>query len=271
MKVIVLRNRKKPKTKKFLEKIEAMLPEISFEEIDDARLQGLKARKILEEAGIFLILGGDGTTLKAAGLISEEIDHIQSTPALLSVDFGRRGFLSTCSPEGTRELIQKYFKGEKFLLRKRLGEVKDLEDNSRRYFLNEVSILRHYDGSLIDFVISIGDEEFQSRGDGFLLATHTGASAYAHSAGGPALIGIDKAIIAVFLAPERHLSPIVVGENKMPIRAKVFSRKAAYSLDGRVVKSSGPFGMEVNISKEEITFLVDTQFITGKKKRRRLF
>lgn len=268
MKVIVLRNREKPETEEFLKKMKTLMPEVSFREVDDTRLRGSEARKILEESALFLVLGGDGTTLKAAGIISEEIDQIHKAPALLSVDFGRRGFLSTCSPEKAPDLIQKFFKGERFLLRKKLGEVRDLEENTRRYFLNEVSVLRHYDGSLIDFVISIGEEEFKNRGDGFLLATPTGASAYAHSAGGPEIVGIDNALIIVFLAPERHVSPIVVGEKEMPVRAEIFSQKAAYSVDGRVVKSCGPFHLEVSISKEEVTFLADIKFLTDKKKQR---
>lgn len=266
MKAIVLRNKEKPETKEFLEKIKAGIPHVSFLEIDGSELDRSEDIKLLKEAEIFVVLGGDGTTLKAVGILSEKINCLEKIPTILSVDFGRKGFLSTCSREGAFKVISEFLNGKGTYLKKRLGEVRDLYDDSRKYFLNEVSILRHYDSSVIEFVLNVSDKQIHTRGDGFLLATSTGASAYAHSAGGPLLIGIENAMVGVFLAPERFFTPIVIGEKVMPVHAKVISHKAACSLDGRVIKSEGPFELEIGISQHEISFLVEADFLAQKKK-----
>ena len=136
----------------------------------------------LSEVDTALVIGGDGTFLKAAHLVRN------TAISLFGVCFGHLGFLANGDPEHVKEETLQIERGD--------------FKSSRRYFLDASLVTakgtRHI-SALNDFVLSKGIQArlvsidvqvngkpmCEYRADGLIISTPTGSTAYALSAGGP--------------------------------------------------------------------------------------
>lgn len=268
MKIAILRNLKKPETADFMNRLISENKSRSQEFIDISGLEDINAQmKIAKSADLIVVLGGDGTTLKAVSILSGLILGGEAIPVLLSVDFGRRGVLSGCSPENAAFLLNKYRENKGVLNRQRLGEVIDNESGKSFLFLNEAAILRYPESPSLTVCLKTEVSEHITRSDGLVLATNTGASAYARSAGGPEIVGLNDVIVAVFLSSEDRVEPIVYGKKALPALISTKRGRASLSIDGKVVKDSEVLDLVVNVTIHEIAFLVDELHMIGKRVR----
>jgi NAD+ kinase len=130
-------------------------------------------------------LGGDGTTLRAVHLLGG------AEVPLLGVKFGRLGFLSGVTPEHAREAIETALAGEARIERRatlRAEVVMDGRSVGSYLALNEVVVSRGSSGRVVAFDLAVdGHPILRTRADGIVVATATGSTAYALSAGGPAV------------------------------------------------------------------------------------
>ena len=134
-------------------------------------------------ADLIVAIGGDGTLLYAARLVAGH-----SVP-LLGVNRGRLGFLTDVSPASMLEdvdtvLAGGYSEDRRSLLAARLeshgGRI------ARALALNDVVVNKWETGRTMDFETSINGRFVNSHGgDGMVIATATGSTAYALSCGGP--------------------------------------------------------------------------------------
>lgn len=176
------------------------------------------------EAQLAIILGGDGTILRTARILSG-----RSTP-MLGINFGNLGFLANDGDEGVIKLTSAALAGE--LLEDRRANLcidvvcegeepcfqeeangifaseqegvnsSGLYGNRRFFALNELAITRGAFGRVISFSFDISDIPIASlSGDGILVATATGSTAYALAAGGPLVTPGFKGLIVQPLAP----------------------------------------------------------------------
>lgn len=148
------------------------------------------------QADLIIVLGGDGTLLAAARAL------VGSAAPMIGVNQGRLGFLADVSVDSMIPTLEEMLAGrhqveERILL---ACEV-DRGDQAplRFHAFNDVVISKGTLGRLIEFEVYIdGLFVYSQRADGLVIATPTGSTAYALSAGGPIL---HPALEAVVLAP----------------------------------------------------------------------
>lgn len=152
------------------------------------------AERVVEEAEVFLALGGDGTLLDAIHLVAGH-----DLP-VLGINMGRLGFLTEVeAPDAfwalDRLLAGEYILEERFMLQARVLEKDRVRDNVLA--LNDIVISRGTTSSMITLRPVIGSERVGTyRADGLIVATATGSTAYSLSAGGPVVHpGLDVLIL----------------------------------------------------------------------------
>jgi NAD+ kinase len=135
------------------------------------------------DLALAVAMGGDGTILKAVHLLGGD-----EVP-VLGVKFGRLGFMSGASPEHLRDAVQTALSGEARVERRttlRASAVMDGKLVGDYFALNEVVVCRGRSSRVIDVDLAIdGYRIMHARADGIIVATATGSTAYALSAGGP--------------------------------------------------------------------------------------
>lgn len=148
-----------------------------------------------------ITIGGDGTFLHTVS----QLDH--QVP-ILGVNKGHVGFLTEFDFGDSVEHICTYFKFPSIERRMRIDAYKNFPEHcidDMRYVgtaLNEIAFLTATPGHLIEPVIEIdGIESLKFRGDGLLISTPTGSTAYAMSAGGPIVDPLIDGFIMVPVAP----------------------------------------------------------------------
>ncbi|RLE83765.1 MAG: hypothetical protein DRJ41_04325 [Thermoprotei archaeon] len=123
-------------------------------------------------------------------------------------------------------------------------------------FLNEILIINKDAYKLLKFELYVDEElMYRGRADGVIVATTTGSSAYALSAGGPFVDPSIEASVVVPLAPFSSLLKPLVLSSKRNIRIKVLHDSVAV-LDGYIVRNL-PFEGEVSIKmgEDKISFI----------------
>ena len=206
-----------------------------------------------------VVLGGDGTILRTARQIGT------SGVPILGINFGRLGFLANSSDDGVIAIVSSALAGDVVAEQRTnlridvvcAGEVDpwdddsdaamaDVADPARSFFaLNELAVTRGANGRIIDFGLSIsGDHIADMRGDGLVVATATGSTAYALSAGGPLVAPGFNGLVAVPLAPHTlHSRAIVTAANdvvEMDLSLNRDPREATLFADGELLTFDAP-------------------------------
>lgn len=147
-------------------------------------------------ADMLIVLGGDGTMLNAARLVEE-----REIP-ILGVNMGGLGFLTEVSVDTLYPTLVKIFAGEyhvdeRLMLRARID--RHGEHVAQATVLNDVVVSKGTLARMIEIQISInGQFVTRLRGDGLIIASPTGSTAYSLSAGGPI---INPSVQALILTP----------------------------------------------------------------------
>lgn len=206
---------------------------------EDAAGAGLPALAVapteVGEPGLVVALGGDGTILKAVHVLGEV------EAPILGVNLGRLGFLTGAQAAKMREAVVAALAGEARIERRATIEAEVVMDGRKvgRYrALNEIALARGASGRVVEIEIRVDGLTVQSlRCDGVIVATPTGSTAYALSAGGP-LVSPDVACSIVVPVAPHVLSarPFVIGprcevELRLPDPGR---RDACLQVDGDV-------------------------------------
>jgi len=168
-------------------------------------------RSFAERADLIIAIGGDGTLLYAARLVAEH-----SVP-LLGINRGRLGFLTDISPNSMLEdvdnvLAGRYSEDPRSVLAARLE--KSGGGSLRALALNDVVVNKWETGRTMDFETSINGRFVNSHGgDGMVIATATGSTAYALSCGGPI---VEPDLDVWVMAP---ISPHTLSDRPIVVRA----------------------------------------------------
>ncbi|KQM83812.1 NAD kinase [Agromyces sp. Leaf222] len=183
---------------------------------------------------LVIVLGGDGTILRAAELIRE------LPVALLGVNLGHVGFLAESERDDLgytvqRALARDYTVEERMTLSVR-AKVDD-ETVFESWALNEVSVEKAERERLIEVVIEVDRRPLSSFGcDGVVMSTPTGSTAYAFSAGGPVVWpGLEALLLVPLSAHALFARPLVVAADSS-LAVEVLRRTEASAViwcDGR--------------------------------------
>ncbi|MCA1961135.1 MAG: NAD(+)/NADH kinase [Desulfomonile sp.] len=148
--------------------------------------------RIGDDADVFVVLGGDGTILRAASLLNAK------TVPVLGVNLGRVGYMAEISPDEAESELRLLLDGSAELVKRMMLQV-TLPDGRVTRVLNDVVIHWGARARLIDLGVRMGDSrEIEVRADGLILCTPIGSSAYSYAANGP-LVHPD--IEAMLLTP----------------------------------------------------------------------
>ena len=189
------------------------------------------ASNLFEYTDLILVIGGDGSFIHAAK------DAAVHKKPVLCVNAGNLAFLAGL--EGNElGLIEKLISRDYTSDKRMMLEVILKEDNKEEllgYCLNDIAIARFGDIKLIDLDVYCNDKKINSyRGDGVVISTPTGSTAYSWSAGGPV---IDPDLRCITLTPICTHSPLnrtfVFNEKSViTVKAPNASQKICLSTDG---------------------------------------
>jgi len=169
--------------------------------------------EIGQHCDLAIVIGGDGSLLNAAR------ELVDSDTPLVGINLGRLGFLADILPSTIETSIEEILHGE-YLLEERflLDCIISSADGSEKYkshALNEVLTHKWNIARMIELECHInGLFLHRTRSDGLIIATPTGTTAYALSAGGPIVYPTLNAITIVPICPHTMSNrPIVVDGN----------------------------------------------------------
>jgi NAD+ kinase len=180
------------------------------------------------KADLIVTVGGDGTVLKTAMSIPEP-----ETP-ILAVNMGRRGYLTEVEPGKAQRAIQLFMRG-KCRLEKRAKLGVHLNGTHVVDALNELVVSSRSPSKMLDLRLAVDSEPLlEFRGDGVIVSTATGSTAYALSAGGPVVDSSVDAFVVTFICPLEFLRPMVLSmERSLDISLKNPRLRALVVADGR--------------------------------------
>jgi NAD+ kinase len=148
-----------------------------------------------EGCEVVLVLGGDGTFLRAAELARD------AEIPVLGINLGRIGFLAEAEAEAIDTVLDHVIARDYSIEQRMTLDVvvsRDGEVLSRGWALNEASLEKGTHHGVLGVVVSIDDRPVSAFGcDGLLVSSPTGSTAYAFSAGGPVVWPDLEAIIVV--------------------------------------------------------------------------
>jgi NAD+ kinase len=179
---------------------QGMDPRLATQDASECGLMDLAITPAeIGEPVLIVALGGDGTILKAVHLLGEV-----EVP-VLGVKFGRLGFLSGAAPGSMRHAVETALAGEARLERRATltAEVVMEGRSVGRYrALNEIVVGRGASARVVVLDVAVdGHRVFGTRADGVIVATATGSTAYALSAGGPVVTPEFGGMVVVPVAP----------------------------------------------------------------------
>lgn len=193
----------------------------------DSEREGAAARG----CELAVVLGGDGTLLRGA-------ERARGTGVpLLGVNLGHVGFLAEAEPDALTETVQRVVDREYVVEHRMTIDVevsRDGEVVAREWALNEASIEKTARQKMIDLVVAVDARPLSRWGaDGVVMATPTGSTAYAFSAGGPVVWPEVEALLLVPLSAHALFArPLVVAPTST-LAVDVVSPTAGLWCDGR--------------------------------------
>lgn len=202
------------------------------------------------DTDVLLSVGGDGTFLRASKLIAG------TSAGIIGVNSGHLGFLASLQPEDFPTFWAEFEAGKAMTEERQMIEcfvVKEGgEELSRGLVLNEVAVSKRDTASMISVATYVNGELISNTdGDGLLMSTPTGSTAYALSVNGPVIQPQSPVFLICYIAPHTlNMRPIVL-PNSVEIELHIESRSGTFllAMDGRSTPES--VGTIVRIRQSE--------------------
>lgn len=159
-------------------------------------------------------IGGDGTLLSSVQFVHSS--NPQSFPPIVGINFGHLGFLTTVGKENLAAMVDDLLEGRFTLEQRTLLQISSPHPAVGNSFaLNEVFLHRPEESSLLRTEVYVdGDYVATYAGDGVIVATPTGSTAYSLSCGGPILTPDSGSLVITPIgAHTLTLRPIIVSDS----------------------------------------------------------
>jgi NAD+ kinase len=210
----------------------------------------------LAATDVLVVLGGDGTFLRAAQAVAD-IDA-----AILGVNVGKVGFLSKVEHHALESVLEQLAAGDYELEPRLMLDVRVVphggSPGSTHVALNEAAVVRGGHAQVMRLAVDVGDSRVATYVcDGVVVASPTGSTGYSFSAGGPIIEPTSRSLvvtpIAAYLTPLR--SNVVGPQHVVRVLVKA-ANDSLVSIDGRedVALEAGDV-VEVRARKKPITFI----------------
>ena len=227
---------------------------------EEAERHGLEATGDESGAELAVVLGGDGTMLRALRTF------LGTGVPVIGVNFGRVGFLSSMGPDGLEQGLRRAFAGDLEVVELPTLELENGEEP--HVAVNDVVVSSGEIGRMVELEWAVGGEDLgRVPCDGIICSTPSGSTAYNLSNGGPVLMwGID-AMATTFVAPHSlHARPLVVPRGRDVV---VWNRTAEVAVvvlvDGHRVGEAAPGGritVRVGAARSLLATLPEATFVS---------
>lgn len=234
-----------------------------------------KEELVSKEVDLFFTFGGDGTLVTS-------LLFVQDTEIpVVGVNTGRLGFLASFTKEGIFQEIDTILSGSyKISKRSVIEVVQPKREDFFPFALNDVTISRKETTSMITVDSYINDEFLNVFwGDGVIISTPTGSTAYSLSCGGPIISPENHNFVITPIAPHNlNVRPLIVDDSR-EFRLRVESRVPQYSLsldsrlahmdtDTEIILRKASFSMLL-VQPESLSFFetIRQKLLWGKDKR----
>ncbi len=205
-----------------------------------------------ERPDLVVVFGGDGTGLKFANRFSEV--------SILPINAGTVGFLSEVECPDAAGAIRAALSGNCFLESHRmLRAAVDGADSKEYYAINDITLTIAHPGKLIALEVKVdGQRVYTMRGDGIIVSTSLGSSAYSLSAGGsvihPSLDAVTVVPICPFMSTVVPL--VLTADHEITLVNHSVFREAQVSVDGRMLgRLTGKDSLVVSLARREVRFV----------------
>ncbi len=207
----------------------------------DIAVTRMAESELCTKADLVIAIGGDGTMLYASSLARE------SETAILGINRGRLGFLADVTPDEMIASVDEVLRGNytrdsRLVLESRL--ITQSGEESTSYALNDVVLKRRETGRMVDFVTRVDGEYVNTHsGDGLIVATPTGSTAYSLSCGGPIISPQLDSVAIVPVCPHTLTDRPLVIPAGLAIEVTLLERddtKASITVDGHAVNEIRP-------------------------------
>ena len=242
--------------------VRALLPESDPLDAPADLVVRIPEEEIANQADLVIAIGGDGTLLYAARLVAH-----RGVP-LIGINRGRLGFLTDVLPQDMFASVDAAIEGraerdERALLEARIVSANGV--NVRALALNDVVLQKWETGRMLDFETWIDGAYVNTHGgDGLVVASSTGSTAYALSCGGPIVAPhLDVLVVAPICPHTLSDRPIVISGRSV-ITVKLVDRpdaRAQITCDGVPLGELVPGDrLEVHPTAQKITLLHPNKF-----------
>jgi NAD+ kinase len=194
---------------------------------------------------LFLTLGGDGTLLDMVTLIRD------SGIPVIGINFGRLGFLASISKNDIADAIQAVVNKNFTLDSRELISINSGPEifGNDNFALNDITIHKRDDSAMITTHVFLNGEFLNSYwGDGIIISTATGSTAYSLSCGGPIIYPESNAIVLTPVSPHNlNVRPIVLPDNsKLSFDVECRGTNYLVSCDSRTAVIDKTIRFQVN-------------------------
>jgi NAD+ kinase len=201
---------------------------------------GVDDRQLASSCDLLLVLGGDGTILRA-------LHRMRGVaPPIFGINVGSLGFLTGVSGEDWSRAVDSIAAGDFKLSSRTLLRV-ELERDGRvvETFtgLNDAVVSRGHHSQLIKVEVRIDGEELSVyHADGLIVATPTGSTAYSMSAGGPLLLPDSACLVITPICPHvlTNRSTVVADTAQLELRLVSPGPGVTVNVDGQEIREFGP-------------------------------
>jgi NAD+ kinase len=216
----------------------------------------VEERELVARADLVVAIGGDGTLLHAGRNVAA-----REVP-LVGINRGRLGFLTDVSPEHMLDALDAILSGD-FLAERRLMLAATLADHGEGralFALNDIVLQKGDTGRLLDFTTEVDGAYVNThRGDGLIVATPTGSTAYALSCGGPIIQPNVDALVMVPICPHTLSDRPLVLPSSSTIRVTLDNAggsEAHVVCDGEPLARLSPADtLTISLAKQAVTLL----------------
>ena len=226
--------------------IELLIDESS--DYENSHTKSVNHNDFVKTVDLIVVFGGDGTLLNSAR------KYLDYEIPILGINMGKVGFLTDIKVENFEKSLSDILDGNYLIEERNLVSAKF--NNKHLYGLNEVVIHSGSYAQLMRYQLSVNDRiVYEQRSDGLIVATPTGSTAYALSAGGPIIHpSLDVWTILPMLPQSLSSRPFIISsEEKVVIN--LFdgpNEQAKICVDGQD-DIDLPFNVEISISKMKKT------------------
>ncbi len=191
-------------------------------------LRGVEFEALCKKSDFLVALGGDGT------LISLSRRAYRYDKPILGINAGNLGFLTDINPENIEEFIKKFLQYQYRIDERMVIEIE--YEQKTLYAFNDAVISKDIISSMINIKVDTNESFLNTyRGDGLIVSTPTGSTAYNLSAGGPVVYPLTESFILTPICPHSLTQRPLVLPSGFVIEIEVKENFAKLILDGQEI------------------------------------